>query len=192
MKKNFESIKRVIEIIYETLEEQIEEKGYISGNAYFDKTELAKLNSSKTNRFEIWNRIESEFEDEAFEIACAIENGFLYLDDNGGIHKAAMQFRKAKGKIEHYVEKQNQWLVKKAPYFKNYPIQIRIPHHYFDNPNPPKSHRLKEGKPELIKNLSTLMKTTLPEKAERSTFIFTILENFFAVPSDHRTDRKHL
>ena len=103
MKKNFESIKRVIEIIYETLEEQIEEKGYISGNAYFDKTELAKLNSSKANRIEIWNRIESEFEDEAFEIDCAIENGFLYLDDNGTIHKAAKQFSKVKGKIEHNV-----------------------------------------------------------------------------------------
>lgn len=114
------------------------------------------------------------------------------MDDNGTIHKAANQFRKAKGKIEHYVEKQNQWLVKKAPYFKNYPIQIQIPHHHLDNPNPPKSHRLKEGKPKLIKNLSTLMKTTLPEKEERSTFISAILENFYVVPSDPRTDRIHL
>ena len=192
MKKNVELIKKVIELTYKTLEEQIEEKGSLSGNAYFDKTELAKLNSSKTNRIAIWNRIESEFEAEAFEIACSIENGFLYLDDNGTIHKATNQFRKAKGKIEHYVEKQNQWLVKKAPYFKNYPIQIQIPHHHLDNPNSPKSHKLKEGKPKLIKNLSTLMKTTLPEKEERSTFISAILENFYAVPSDPRTDRIHL
>ena len=192
MKQNIESIKRVIELIYKTLEEQIEEKEYISGNAYFDETKLDKLNSSKPMRIEIWNRIENEFEADAFKIACAIQAGFLYLADNEIISEATKLFLKAKGKIEKYIEKQNQWMVKKDPYFKNYPMHIQILHHHFDNPNPQERHRPKEGKSELINNLSNLMKTTLPEKAERSTFISAILENFFAVPIDPRTDRKHL
>jgi hypothetical protein len=114
------------------------------------------------------------------------------LADNEVISEATELFQKAKGKIEKYIEKQNQWMVKKTPYFKNYPMHIQILHHHFDNPNPPERHGPKEGKSELINNLSNLMKTTLPEKAERSTFISDILENFFAVPSDPRTDRKHL
>lgn len=191
MKQNFESIKSAVELIYKTLEEQIEEKGCLSGNTYFDETKLDKLNNSKPMRNEIWDRIENEFEDDAFKIACAIQAGFLYLADTEVIREAAKQFWKIRGKIEKYIEKQNQWLANKAPYFKNYPIHIQIHHHHLDNSNPPEKYRPKEGKSELINYLSTLMKKNLPEEAERSTYISAILENFFAVPSDPGNVSKH-
>lgn len=193
MKQNIESIKRDIELIYKTFDEQIEEKGSISGNAYFDETELAKLNSSKPKRDEIWKRIETEFEAEALKIACAIWDGFFYLADTGAIRKAAKLLRKAKANFEKYIEKQNHKLVDKDPYFKNFPIQIQILPHHLDNPNPPEGHRPQEGTPKLINNLSTLMKNTLPDDdAELSRLISAILEYFFAVPKAPRTVRKHL
>jgi len=191
-----EKLKKSIELKYKTFDEQIKETDHIVGNAFFNEKQLKNLRDVQPERKKLYSELEKGLEPELCEkVLGKIYAGFLYLaDDADSIRKPTKLYAEAKERLGDYVLKLNEKLTKDDSYFKNFPMQVGILPHHLDNPNPTETHRPKENKNTLIKELSDLLKAFLPQESDRAKVISKILRFFYTVPkteTNPRNVRKH-
>jgi hypothetical protein len=192
MKTEIEKFKKRIELIYEDPEQQIKKTRSIIGNYYFTKEQISEMRRFKAERIKIYNELKRLPSELFCKIAYKIEQGFLDIwDDQDSIREPQKLFKEARSniqqqvnKLDGFVEKTNEELQNKNSYFTNFPITInvQISSHHLDKAHPAKPGRPKKAKNILIKELSDLLKSQLPEDADRSEFISEILRFFYGVP----------
>jgi hypothetical protein len=102
--------------------------------------------------------------------------------DKGALNNKIKLYEEAKKRIKRYVEKQNNLLVDKDPFFGLFPIGVRVSPHHLDTPYPPKQQHLGKGKAMLIKQLSDILSPYMPDTGDRSEFIGIILRSFAGLP----------
>lgn len=193
-----------IELRYYSPDEQLaqtkedDKEGYTLGNEFFTEEQLPKLRDLKPDRDDIWDKIiELDPSNKLyFELATKIDEGFSYLvEDEFKGHKKVREYLDAKKRIhkhfEDYIKKQNAKLVKKDPYFENYPIRAKLLSEFHHLDSSTKAHRPPEHKIYLIEDLSALIETYLPETMDRARMISRIFACFYDLKSDPRNIRKH-
>jgi hypothetical protein len=212
LQKDINQIIRAIERAY-LLPEKQSESGPIKGNSWPDEkglSDLTALRELSPERRKIYLDLKKELKLETFfAVLCKIQQGFLYVWEEGNpLRMKAGEFRKAKESLEKQVEdlrknlrNTNKNLAAKNPFFKTFPIPliglddvVMLPHP-LDQVDPPKAIGPSELKNQLIKELSDLLKSSLPKVGDRAKFISRILRFFYLTPeseSNARIIRQHM
>jgi len=189
-----------IENRYRPLKEQANQYGEVIGNVFFTDEQLVKLKTFESKRNSFYDELEQKLRPELFfKVVCKIEDGFLYLaEDKDPMHETVKLYKDAKKRIENKIEKENEKLVDKDPYFgkklkTGYEIlfPIRLSYHHLDNPTPPKKGSPNKNQSILIKQLSELLRSYLPKDADREKKIAQILLYFYDLDLDPRSIISH-
>ncbi|MDY6986419.1 MAG: hypothetical protein SWQ30_00010 [Thermodesulfobacteriota bacterium] len=178
-----------IDFVKQALEESVKELKNLTPKEAIEQSiqdsgmeELKALRSEREVVYEEFDRLGISDSDKTRLLGLCYD-ALDYVSKTGGYNPWTAKerqklFKKAKKTIEDYVNKQNQWLVNQDPHFQQFPINVKIDDHYLDSAHPPKDGSRGKGKTLLIKELSDILITKIPNKPERAELIARILRAF--------------